>query len=118
MSTCRYGLGSCQGWWACLSTELSVRVACLLQVVHVGSRGLPALLEEPEAAASPLLCLTQSGPPSFLQPVTVQLPLPPGITGERQRHVSLDFWPRGGQRCSEGEPCQGGLSLRPLPPQA
>ncbi|XP_010997531.1 p53-induced death domain-containing protein 1 isoform X1 [Camelus dromedarius] len=56
-----------------------------MQVVHVGSRGLPALLEEPEAAASPLLCLTQSGPPSFLQPVTVQLPLPPGITG-----LSLD----------------------------
>ncbi|XP_072826699.1 p53-induced death domain-containing protein 1 isoform X5 [Vicugna pacos] len=56
-----------------------------MQVVHVGSRGRPALLEEPEAAASPLLCLTQSGPPSFLQPVTVQLPLPPGVTG-----LSLD----------------------------
>lgn len=31
---------------------------------------------------SPLLCLSQSGPPSFLQPVTVQLPLPPGVTGD------------------------------------
>ncbi|XP_004403880.1 PREDICTED: p53-induced death domain-containing protein 1 [Odobenus rosmarus divergens] len=56
-----------------------------MQVVHMGSRELRALLEEPEAAASPLLCLSQSGPPSFLRPVTVQLPLPPGVTG-----LSLD----------------------------
>ncbi|XP_043307783.1 p53-induced death domain-containing protein 1 isoform X4 [Cervus canadensis] len=56
-----------------------------MQVVHVGRRELPALLGEPEAAASPLLCLSQSGPSSFLRPVTVQLPLPPGITG-----LSLD----------------------------
>lgn len=47
---------------------------------------LRALLEESEASVSPLLCLSQSGPPSFLQPVTVQLPLPPGITGEAVRH--------------------------------
>ncbi|XP_028334400.1 p53-induced death domain-containing protein 1 isoform X3 [Physeter macrocephalus] len=52
-----------------------------MQVVRVGSRELPALLGEPEAAASPLLYLSQSGPPSFLRPVTVQLPLPPGLTG-------------------------------------
>ncbi|KAB0366781.1 hypothetical protein FD754_010937 [Muntiacus muntjak] len=52
-----------------------------MQVVHVGRRELPALLGEPEAAASPLLCLSQSGPSSFLRPVTVQLPLPPGVTG-------------------------------------
>ncbi|XP_064143602.1 p53-induced death domain-containing protein 1 isoform X3 [Loxodonta africana] len=51
------------------------------QVVHMASRELRALLGEPEAAVSPLLCLWQSGPPSFLRPVTVQLPLPPGITG-------------------------------------
>ncbi|XP_057585169.1 p53-induced death domain-containing protein 1 isoform X2 [Hippopotamus amphibius kiboko] len=56
-----------------------------MQVVHVGSRELPALLGEPGAATSPLLCLSQSGPTSFLRPVTVQLPLPPGITG-----LSLD----------------------------
>ena len=42
---------------------------------------LRTLLEESEASVSPLLCLSQSGPPSFLQPVTVQLPLPPGVTG-------------------------------------
>ncbi|KAM9080282.1 p53-induced death domain-containing protein 1 isoform 2-T3 [Megaptera novaeangliae] len=56
-----------------------------MQVVRVGSRELPALLGEPEAATSPLLYLSQSGPPSFLRPVTVQLPLPPGVTG-----LSLD----------------------------
>ncbi|XP_046956587.1 p53-induced death domain-containing protein 1 isoform X4 [Lynx rufus] len=56
-----------------------------MQVVRVASGELRALLEEPGAAASPLLCLSQSGPPSFLQPVTVQLPLPPGVTG-----LSLD----------------------------
>ncbi|XP_036718237.1 p53-induced death domain-containing protein 1 isoform X3 [Balaenoptera musculus] len=56
-----------------------------MQVVHVGSRELPALLGEPEAAASPLLYLSQGGAPSFLRPVTVQLPLPPGVTG-----LSLD----------------------------
>ncbi|XP_012905765.1 p53-induced death domain-containing protein 1 isoform X2 [Mustela putorius furo] len=56
-----------------------------MQVVHMASRELRALLEEPGAAASPLLCLSQRGTASFLQPVTVQLPLPPGVTG-----LSLD----------------------------
>lgn len=49
----------------------------------MAGRELRALLEEPGAAASPLLCLSQRGTASFLQPVTVQLPLPPGVTGER-----------------------------------
>ncbi|XP_034501155.1 p53-induced death domain-containing protein 1 isoform X2 [Ailuropoda melanoleuca] len=65
-----------------------------MQVVHMASRELRALLEEPEAAASPLLCLSQSGPPSFLRPVTVQLPLPPGVTGlslDRSR-LHLLYW--------------------------
>nr|XP_004654234.2 p53-induced death domain-containing protein 1 isoform X1 [Jaculus jaculus] len=52
-----------------------------MQVVRMAGRELRALLGEPEASVSPLLCLSQSGPPSFLQPVTVQLPLPPGVTG-------------------------------------
>ncbi|XP_073907705.1 p53-induced death domain-containing protein 1 isoform X2 [Castor canadensis] len=52
-----------------------------MQVVRMPGRELQALLGEPEAAVSPLLCLSQSGPPSFLRPVTVQLPLPPGVTG-------------------------------------
>ncbi|XP_076769480.1 p53-induced death domain-containing protein 1 isoform X2 [Arvicanthis niloticus] len=52
-----------------------------MQVVHMAGLELRALLEESEASVSPLLCLSQSGPPSFLHPVTVQLPLPPGVTG-------------------------------------
>lgn len=56
-----------------------------MQVVRMAGRELRALLGEPQAAVSPLLCLTQSGPSSFLRPVTVQLPLPPGVTG-----LSLD----------------------------
>lgn len=79
------GPGRPLGWWGRLGTEVTARAAHLLQVVHVGRRELPALLGEPEAAASPLLCLSQSGPSSFLRPVTVQLPLPPGITGEGSR---------------------------------
>lgn len=57
-----------------------------VQVVHVAGGELRALLEESEASVSPLLCLSQSGPPSFLHPVTVQLPLPPGVTGEAACH--------------------------------
>lgn len=49
----------------------------------MAGRELRALLGDPQAAVSPLLCLSQSGPSSFLRPVTVQLPLPPGVTGER-----------------------------------
>nr|XP_025859931.1 p53-induced death domain-containing protein 1 isoform X1 [Vulpes vulpes] len=68
------------------STHRQAWGPCLPQVVRMASRELRALLGEPEAAASPLLCLSQSGgPPGFLQPVTVQLPLPPGVTG-----LSLD----------------------------
>nr|XP_027809421.1 p53-induced death domain-containing protein 1 isoform X3 [Marmota flaviventris] len=65
-----------------------------MQVVHMAGRELRALLGEPEAAVSPLLCLSQSGPPSFLQPVTVQLPLPPGVTGFSLDHSRLHllYW--------------------------
>ncbi|EHB17826.1 Leucine-rich repeat and death domain-containing protein [Heterocephalus glaber] len=52
-----------------------------MQVVRMAGRELRALLGEPEAAVSPLLCLTQHSPAGFLCPVTVQLPLPPGVTG-------------------------------------
>uniref|UniRef100_A0A2K5UUI3 p53-induced death domain-containing protein 1 n=1 Tax=Macaca fascicularis TaxID=9541 RepID=A0A2K5UUI3_MACFA len=65
-----------------------------MQVVRMAGRELQALLGEPEAAVSPLLCLSQSGPPSFLRPVTVQLPLPSGITGlslDRSR-LHLLYW--------------------------
>ncbi|KAL4830333.1 hypothetical protein H8958_018945 [Nasalis larvatus] len=65
-----------------------------MQVVRMAGRELQALLGEPEAAVSPLLCLSQSGPHSFLQPVTVQLPLPSGVTGlslDRSR-LHLLYW--------------------------
>uniref|UniRef100_A0A2K6SUP8 p53-induced death domain-containing protein 1 n=1 Tax=Saimiri boliviensis boliviensis TaxID=39432 RepID=A0A2K6SUP8_SAIBB len=74
------------------ATEEPRRVS--MQVVRMAGRDLRALLGEPEAAASPLLCLSQSGPPSFLRPVTVQLPLPSGVTGlnlDRSR-LHLLYW--------------------------
>uniref|UniRef100_A0A4W2H886 P53-induced death domain protein 1 n=1 Tax=Bos indicus x Bos taurus TaxID=30522 RepID=A0A4W2H886_BOBOX len=78
-----------------------------MQVVRVGSRELPALLGEPEAASSPLLCLSQSGPSSFLRPVTIQLPLPPGVTGEGSRVA------RGGGGAQKGRPGQRPQPLSP-----
>ncbi|PNJ84881.1 PIDD1 isoform 9 [Pongo abelii] len=74
------------------ATEEPRRVS--MQVVRMAGRELQALLGEPEAAVSPLLCLSQNGPPSFLRPVTVQLPLPSGITGlslDRSR-LHLLYW--------------------------
>ncbi|KAG8515692.1 p53-induced death domain-containing protein 1 [Galemys pyrenaicus] len=56
-----------------------------MQVLRLAARELRGLLQEPEAAASPLLCLSQRGGAGFLRPVTVQLPLPRGVTG-----LSLD----------------------------
>ncbi|XP_072493478.1 p53-induced death domain-containing protein 1 isoform X2 [Notamacropus eugenii] len=53
-----------------------------IQVVRVSGW---ALGEDTEATVSPLLCLAQDNPCDFLGPVTIQLPLPPGITG-----LSLD----------------------------
>ncbi|KAM4846070.1 p53-induced death domain-containing protein 1 isoform 3-T3 [Thomomys bottae] len=64
--------------WSDLETHVEEEAP---RVVRMASQELQALVGEPEAAVSPLLCLSQSGPPTFLQPVTVQLPLPPGITG-------------------------------------
>lgn len=81
-----------------------------VQVVHVAGGELRALLEESEASVSPLLCLSQSGPPSFLHPVTVQLPLPPGVTGEAACHRTEDG-------CLEGEAAYRGFSLLLIPVQ-
>lgn len=75
----------------------------------MAGRELRALLGEPQVAVSPLLCLSQSGPSSFLRPVTVQLPLPPGVTGERGgRGAPLDLRP-------EGEALWGASACGPLP---
>lgn len=44
-----------------------------------------ALCEDPQASVSPLLCLSQSSHSDFLQPIKVQIPLPPGVTGIRSK---------------------------------
>lgn len=111
-SACRWGPGRPLGWRRRPGAEVTAGAACVLQVVHVGSRALQALLGEPEAASSPLLCLSQSSPSSFLRPVTVQLPLPPGVTGEGSGAA------RAGAAIGRGAPARGlrrctlpGLSL-------
>lgn len=108
-SACRWGPGRPLGWRRRPGAEVTAGAACVLQVVHVGSRALQALLGEPEAASSPLLCLSQSSPSSFLRPVTVQLPLPPGVTGEGSGAA------RAGAAIRRGAPARG---LRRCTPQA
>ncbi|KAH0620999.1 hypothetical protein JD844_021979 [Phrynosoma platyrhinos] len=52
-----------------------------LQVLPVSAEELQEITEDPETVASPLLFLSQNSTVDFLQPVKIQLPLPPGITG-------------------------------------
>ncbi|XP_075326111.1 uncharacterized protein pidd1 [Odontesthes bonariensis] len=52
-----------------------------LQVVQVSESELQTVCGDPQARVSPLLCLSQSPSLNFLQPVKVQIPLPPGVTG-------------------------------------
>lgn len=52
-----------------------------LQVLQVSVSEVQALCEDPQASVSPLLCLSQSSHSDFLQPIKVQIPLPPGVTG-------------------------------------
>ncbi|XP_037539625.1 p53-induced death domain-containing protein 1 [Nematolebias whitei] len=52
-----------------------------LQVLKVSESEVQALCGDPEARVSPLLCLSQTSSLHFLQPVQVQIPLPPGVTG-------------------------------------
>ncbi|KAM4554460.1 p53-induced death domain-containing protein 1 [Fundulus diaphanus] len=52
-----------------------------LQVLQVSGLELQALCGDPQASVSPLLCLSQTPTLHFLQPVKVQIPLPPGVTG-------------------------------------
>ncbi|KAK6472912.1 p53-induced death domain-containing protein 1 [Huso huso] len=56
-----------------------------MQVLAVPLPQLRELSGDPHASASPLLRLAQSSALNFLQPVRIQLPLPPGLTG-----LSLD----------------------------
>ncbi|XP_062973167.1 p53-induced death domain-containing protein 1 [Elgaria multicarinata webbii] len=52
-----------------------------LQVLPVSAEELQEITNDPETVASPLLCLSQNSTVDFLQPVKIQLPLPPGVTG-------------------------------------
>ncbi|KAM9808344.1 p53-induced death domain-containing protein 1 [Neosynchiropus ocellatus] len=53
-----------------------------LEVVDVAVREVQALCGDPDVSVSPLLCLSQSTSADFLRPIKVQLPLPPGVTGQ------------------------------------
>ncbi|KAM9816115.1 p53-induced death domain-containing protein 1-like isoform 1-T1 [Syngnathus typhle] len=52
-----------------------------LQVLQVSVSEVQVLCGDPQASVSPLLCLSQTPSMHFLQPVKVQVPLPPGVTG-------------------------------------
>ncbi|XP_026084966.1 p53-induced death domain-containing protein 1-like [Carassius auratus] len=52
-----------------------------MQVLQVVLSEVQDLTGDPHASASPLLCLSQTPSMHFLQPITVQIPLPPGVTG-------------------------------------
>ncbi|MEQ2159771.1 hypothetical protein GOODEAATRI_026702, partial [Goodea atripinnis] len=54
--------------------------AITLQVLQVSELEVQALCGDPQARVSPLLCLSQTPTLHFLQPVRVQIPLPPGVT--------------------------------------
>ncbi|XP_035499642.2 p53-induced death domain-containing protein 1 [Scophthalmus maximus] len=60
-----------------------------LQVLQVSESDVQALCGDPQARVSPLLCLSQTPNIHFLQPVKVQIPLPPGVTGHTVDHTCL-----------------------------
>ncbi|XP_054633813.1 p53-induced death domain-containing protein 1 isoform X2 [Dunckerocampus dactyliophorus] len=55
--------------------------AITLQVVQVSVAEVQVLCGDPQVSVSPLLCLSQTPSMHFLQPIKVQVPLPPGVTG-------------------------------------
>lgn len=56
-------------------------VVLFFKVLQVPLSEVHDLTGDPHASASPLLCLSQTPSMHFLQPITVQIPLPPGVTG-------------------------------------
>lgn len=52
-----------------------------LQVLQVALSEVQDLTGDPHASAGPLLRLSQTPSMDFLQPIRVQVPLPPGVTG-------------------------------------
>ncbi|XP_068116371.1 p53-induced death domain-containing protein 1 [Hyperolius riggenbachi] len=53
-----------------------------MQVLPIGRTLLRKITGDNESSTSPLLCLSQSSTDNFLRPVNIQLPLPPGVTGD------------------------------------
>ncbi|KAG9475613.1 hypothetical protein GDO78_003813 [Eleutherodactylus coqui] len=53
-----------------------------MQVLPVSKKMLEKITGDSESSTSPLLCLKQSSAANFLNPVKIQLPLPPGVTGD------------------------------------
>ncbi|XP_060118869.1 p53-induced death domain-containing protein 1 [Heteronotia binoei] len=53
----------------------------MLQVLPVSVEELLEITGDSETVASPLLSLSQNSTMDFLQPIKIQLPLPPGVTG-------------------------------------
>ncbi|XP_069596161.1 p53-induced death domain-containing protein 1 [Ranitomeya imitator] len=52
-----------------------------MQVLPISKQVLDKITGDSESSTSPLLCLSQSSAANFLSPVKIQLPLPPGVTG-------------------------------------
>ncbi|XP_056382907.1 p53-induced death domain-containing protein 1 isoform X2 [Hyla sarda] len=53
-----------------------------MQVLPVSRKMLENITGDVESSTSPLLCLSQNSADNFLSPVKIQLPLPPGVTGD------------------------------------
>ncbi|XP_075043935.1 p53-induced death domain-containing protein 1 isoform X2 [Mixophyes fleayi] len=53
-----------------------------MKVLPVSTKLLEKIIGDSESTASPLLRLSQSSTDNFLRPVKIQLPLPPGVTGD------------------------------------
>uniref|UniRef100_A0ACB8G465 Uncharacterized protein n=1 Tax=Sphaerodactylus townsendi TaxID=933632 RepID=A0ACB8G465_9SAUR len=62
-------------------SDLRSKVECKGKVLPVSKEELLEITDDPETVASPLLCLSQNSTVDFLQPIKIQLPLPPGVTG-------------------------------------
>uniref|UniRef100_A0A9J8BSH7 P53-induced death domain protein 1 n=1 Tax=Cyprinus carpio carpio TaxID=630221 RepID=A0A9J8BSH7_CYPCA len=54
-----------------------------MQVLQVALSEVQEPTGDPHASASPMLCLSQTPSMHFLQPIRVQIPLPPGVTERR-----------------------------------
>lgn len=66
-----------------LVPDCSARCAvCHIQVLPVSAEEIQEITANAECRASPLLYLSQDSTVDFLKPVRIQLPLPPGVTGQ------------------------------------